>query len=62
MHWLKKTIPGFKWRSVFLSAERIDITKEAITRINAAFDQNAPIAPLDLSPGIEVPLAPEQQP
>ena len=49
-------------RSVFLSAESIDITEEAIARINAAFDQNAPSDPLELSPGVEVPQAPEQQP
>ena len=49
-------------RSVFLSAESIDITEEAIARINAAFDQTAPSDPLELSPGVEVPQEPEQQP
>ena len=49
-------------RSVFLSAESIDITEEAITRINEAFDQESPSNPLDLSPGVEVPQQPEQQP
>ena len=49
-------------RSVFLSAESIDITEEAIARINAAFDETAPSDPLELSPGVEVPQEPEQQP
>ena len=49
-------------RSVFLSAESIDITEEAIARINAAFDETAPSDPLELSPGVEVTEEPEQQP
>ena len=45
-----------------LSAESIDITEEAIARINSAFDQESPSNPLELSPGVEQPQVPEQQP